>query len=463
MRDYYDPKVAFESLGSRHRGLVTNAAGFDAAATRARLLTESHFCSDRVVPFWFRPFDRRWAYIERTANLWNRSRPDLLDQAWPENEFLLVRARAPKLMDGTACYHTRHIGDQHVLHKDAYFIPFRLRPVAKPPTQQPTANTADTMELDLGIESALQPPADAAPSSPVANLSAPAREYLASLGYPDPDANPDVAARVWLHALAIGYSPAYLRDNADGIRHDWPRIPLPNDAGLLDASATLGRHVADLLDPTTQVAGVTSGPTRPFLATTAVVAREGGGSLDAEASEFALTAGWGYESKGGITMPGQGRAVERDYTAAESAALDAEATALGLPAAQVRAQLGETTVDVYLNGVGYWRNVPSRVWQYTLGGFQAMKKWLSYRERGVLGRDLSIEEVMEFSAMARRIAALLLLSPALDASYVATATHVYVWPVSADVADVPEHVTADVTAAGSVATPPSGVGAEDEA
>ena len=32
-----------------------------------------------------------------------------------------------------------------------------------------------------------------------------------------------------MHALAIGYSPAYLSENADGIRRDWPRIPLPAD------------------------------------------------------------------------------------------------------------------------------------------------------------------------------------------------------------------------------------------
>ena len=48
--------------------------------------------------------------------------------------------------------------------------------------------------------------------------------------------------------------------------------------------------------------------------------------------------------------------------------------------------LGETTFDVYLNDRAYWRNVPAAVWGYRLGGYQALKKWLSYRERRVLGR-----------------------------------------------------------------------------
>ncbi|MBX2999222.1 MAG: hypothetical protein KF893_11980 [Caldilineaceae bacterium] len=57
------------------------------------------------------------------------------------------------------------------------------------------------------------------------------------------------------------------------------------------------------------------------------------------------------------------------------------------------------------------------MWEYTLGGYQVLKKWLSYREASVLGRPLKTAEVEEFTAIARRIAALLALAPNLDASY----------------------------------------------
>lgn len=46
-----------------------------------------------------------------------------------------------------------------------------------------------------------------------------------------------------------------------------------------------------------------------------------------------------------------------------------------------------------------------------------LKKWLSYRKQSLLGRLLTVEEMREVTAIARRIAAILLLSPALDASY----------------------------------------------
>ena len=54
--------------------------------------------------------------------------------------------------------------------------------------------------------------------------------------------------------------------------------------------------------------------------------------------------------------------------------------------------------------------MPSAVWNYRLGGYQVLKKWLSYRERSVLKRPLHPEEVQHFTDTARRIAAILLLT-----------------------------------------------------
>ena len=39
----------------------------------------------------------------------------------------------------------------------------------------------------------------------------------------------------------------------------------------------------------------------------------------------------------------------------------------------------DTMFDIYLNDRAYWRNVPANVWGYKLGGYQVLKKWLSYR------------------------------------------------------------------------------------
>ena len=157
---------------------------------------------------------------------------------------------------------------------------------------------------------------------------------------------------------------------------EWPRIPLPDTADALAGSAVRGREIAALLDPETPVPGVTQAPLRPGLAAIAVPDTTSGRNMTG--ADFALTAGWGHVGAGGAVMPRQGRVTERG-----------------------------AVFDVYLNDAAFWRGVPAAVWHYKLGGYQVLKKWLSYRERLILGRDLTPGEVQHFTDTARRIAALL--------------------------------------------------------
>ena len=127
-------------------------------------------------------------------------------------------------------------------------------------------------------------------------------------------------------------------------------------------------------------------------------------------------------------MPGKGKVQERDYTPDERAPFAAATRTLGLDEDAIMACLGATTFDIFLNNVAFWRNVPAKVWAYTLGGYQVLKKWLSYREKALLDRGLTLEEVGYVGQVARRIAALLLLGPALDANDQAVKAAAYPWP-----------------------------------
>ena len=147
-----------------------------------------------------------------------------------------------------------------------------------------------------------------------------------------------------------------------------------------------------------------------------------------QAGDLAVTAGWGHAGQRGVTMPGKGKTVTRPWTSEELAAIGQGAEALGLSSEEALAQLGDKAVDVYLNYVAYWRGVPAGVWSYTIGGYQVIKKWLSYREKALLWRDLKVEEVREVMRMARRIAAILLLQPELDTNYVAVKAATWEWP-----------------------------------
>lgn len=240
-----------------------------------------------------------------------------------------------------------------------------------------------------------------------ANLSPAARAWLNALTLPDPDTDRATAFLPWHHALAIGYAPAWLSENADGIRQDWPRIPLPDSADLLRASAALGARIAALLDPDAPVPGVTTGAIDPAIAAIAIPTKRGGGAM--LEPDRALTAGWGHAGKGGAVMPGRGLAPTRAYDAGEAAT------------AAHADLLGASTHDIHLNADAYWRNVPAEVWNFTIGGYQVIKKFLSYREQPLLGRALTPGEVRYVRDIARRLAALRLMAPVLDANYRACA------------------------------------------
>jgi hypothetical protein len=221
------------------------------------------------------------------------------------------------------------------------------------------------------------------------NLSDAAAAYLATLKATPED--------LFYHTLAILHAPAYRKENAGALRQDWPRVPLAESKKALLASGELGRQVAALLDTEQPVPGVTEGKPRPELRSIAILARIDGKQLD-DAVDLDVTAGWGHAGKDGVTMPGKGKIEQH-----------------------------ENAYDIYLNDVAFWKNVPVGVWDYTIGGYQVMKKWLSYREKTLLGRGLTLEEVQEVTSMARRIAALLMLQPALDANYAAVKSATHQW------------------------------------
>jgi hypothetical protein len=358
-------------------------ARFDAKAGRTRVLAATHFSRDRIRRFQVKPMDSKWAYIDTTRPLWNEPRPDLQAELVEGAEFLLARVRAPKERDGSAFGYATCGFDQHALHKDAYAIPFKI-------TSRPGTDTL----FDSGAADEADQP----------NLSDRALDYVRAIDLPSTAA---ASRLVWMHTLAIGYSPRYLSANGHGVASDWPRVPLPADADALRDSASLGAAVAGLLDPDE------IGLRLPRLLGTLT-------SSDSQMlgeSQLGIDAQWGVRQREGVTTGGPGRLIERACSADEVAALAEAGRARGLSHDEALMLFGESCFDVYLNDVAYWRCVPDNVWRYTIGGYQVIKKWLSYREKALLGRDLKPEEARYVTEMVRRIAAIILIQPDLDANY----------------------------------------------
>ena len=366
---YFNPNLSHDEVARLYPSVMHPSARFNPRVVRDSLLKrEESGEKSGIVRYAYRPFDNRWLYWEAETKLLDEKRADYKPHVFEGNLWL---SSAQHLRKGTeepqTCF-TSHIGSLHLIERGANMFPAWLRDEG----------------LGLGGDGLQRRP----------NLSPAAQGYLDRLGLGVED--------LFHHVLAVLHDPVYREANAGALRMEWPRIPLPGwpdgdsdgAAEELTASAERGRELARLLDPETPVPGVTTGTLRPEMASIGVPATADGRNMTDD--DFSVTAGWGHYGSGDAVMPGQGRVEERPYTAEERTALGNAITTLG-----------ESTVDVYLNDRAYWRNVPINVWNYKLGGYQALKKWLSYRESKVLGRGLTIEDVQHFTDVARRIASIL--------------------------------------------------------
>ena len=360
--DYFDASVSHEDIGRRYPGVMKTTARFDARAVRDALLARGGPNDGGFIRYAYRPFDNRWLYWEADTKLLDEKRTDYRPHVFEGNLWLVLQNKArPDLSSPLVI---SYIGDINQMNSSVYCVPVRRKD--------------DGIEIG-GTGTQRRP-----------NLSNAAQSYLERLGADLQD--------LFHHVIAVLHDPSYREANADALRAEGPRIPLPGwpngealgAAAVLAESAARGRELAALLDPDMQVPGVTVGALRPAIAAIAVPTTTDGRNMIGE--DFAVTAGWGHYGSGDVVMPGQGRMVERAYTPDERLEM-----ADALPA------LGETTVNIYLNARTCWRNVPAAVWTYKLGGYQILKKWLSYRERTILGRPLTPEEIQHFTDTARRI------------------------------------------------------------
>lgn len=369
MSAYFDPSRSWEQVRPLLGGLGDDAGGEPAEATRARLLADGAvFAPSNLRRYALFPLDQRWCYHTAELPLWREPRPELLRQLWSPNRLLVTRAASGQPLKGCSLWLVGALPDLRLLDPDVVAIPLRWR-------------------SEVMGQAAVK-----------ANLSEAARLYLAGVGLFEPDNDEETATMLWHHALAISFSPAWMEENGPAIGEDFLRVPLPVSRAVLKRSAALGRLLADLVDPDIAVSGVTAGKLRAELKPLGELRRVSG-SVDPAAGDLAVENRWGNLQRETVVMPGPGKTTEV------------------FDAALSRHALGPKMLDIWLNDRVFLHAVPEAVWDFTVGGYQVIKKWLSHREQAILGRDLTLDEARHLSAMVRRIAAILLLSDKLDGVY----------------------------------------------
>lgn len=377
---YFDSTITDADFARLHPEVMRPGDGYEPYGTRQGYRLRQG-TPGRIVRYAYRPLDVRWLYWEPQGRLLDRPRPEYFQHVFAGNRWITM-AKALRRGSSDAQYAVvTALGSHHLIERASLVFPTHL-------------------DAAHGIGEVRKLP----------NVSEAAGKYLAKA-----DADIDV---LFDHMTAMVHAPAYRATNSGALAQGFPRIPLPASRDLLRSSAALGARLAALLDPEIPVPGISTGNLDGGLLGIAEPYKQGGGSI--EQSDLSLTAGWGSTQVGGsgstIVMPGDGLVQRRPYSPDEKSRLAATALA-GVNEQELFAILGEGTLDVYLSKDVMWRNVPEQVWHYSLGGYQVIKKWLSYRERSVLGRPLKPQEFAYVSEMVRRIASVLLMGPSLDANY----------------------------------------------
>ena len=367
MAVYFDRSVGDQEVSRISPALMRDTGRFEAAKTRVHLVTKG-LASGEFVRLNYRPFDVRWLYWHPETKLVEERRADLRPHLFKGNWLLAVVRHNRK--GYTEPLVVSVFPSHHLIERGANYFPLFLQSTESLRRQHPDLFAP---EHDDG---------------PRPNVTEATQEYLSRI-----DCSPE---ELFFHIVAVLHAPAYRDDNAGALTQGWPRVPLPKDAAALRRGAELGRRLAELIDPETSVPGVTDLHVRPDLKGFGELVGAPTSVKRNPAPDLRVAARWGYAGRGGVVMPGSGR-----VTPGSS---------------------GDGFLDIHLNDSTRWKDVPERVWNYTLGGYQVLKKWLSYREEVLLGRPLTSDEVLAFTHNVRRIAAILSLHGQLNEHYAASIT-----------------------------------------
>lgn len=364
MQEYFEAK-SFKQLERAHPALATPRARYDPEETWDCLRKTSKFRPERVVPYLVFPLDSRWLYYETECKLLNERRPEYWENI-EDNEFLIAVPQ-PRRVSETRPLMTRTLVDLH-LH-DRGSVCFPRESAGGSGLHGRSANLAHQAWARLHKDWKLKVDSDMQAEG--------AKAFVGEL---------------FRYSLAVVHAPEYERDHADSIAQDWAHLPIAKDRTVFGDVVKIGADVAALLDPLVDAEQVVERILGKGVARTlAQITRSSGGAVTTRD----LSVAFSYYGAA------KGRWIARDVEAGES---EHEAW-------------GDGTGDLYINTSVHFANVPERVWNYELGGYAVLKKWLGYRHRDRIDRTLSLAEARHFRSMVQRIGALLVLHSKLDEAY----------------------------------------------
>ncbi len=351
MGDYFDPDTSWDELVERHPGFGVRQSRYDGPKIRSALLSRNNargwkgISPLRVVPCLWRPLHGRWLYWETDTKLLNEARRDLVPFMQIPKQVCLISTQTRRRIGAARPLVSIAVPTFGAMDPDA-----RVLPLWSP-----------ALRALLGEqgESGASPEAGERP-----NIS---ESYIAAAMKAGVQGTVDEVAQAIFFALCGVVASADWLDSQPVEHDDFPMVPVPSDPHELVAASQTGRRYAQLVDPWTDVEGVTKGHITQHLRDLAVPDLVTGPDPVLE---------YGSRNRSG------GRHVAG---------------------------------DLLWNNSSGWRTVPKEITEYSLGGWSPVEKYLSY----FVGETLTLETRRRVTIMVRRIAELRRLETVADAHFAA--------------------------------------------
>jgi hypothetical protein len=310
--------------------IATARARYDPEKVWLKLKDAGHFRKDAIVPLLTFPFDRRYIYYVASDKWLNEARPEF-GRNVSDNEWLIT-VPEPRKASETWPVYANELVNLHVHERGSVVFPRETRGDGLLADRD-----ANLLEATWRV----------------------LRDHFGLKGERRDEPARALAGKLFRVAFAILHAPNYQAEHKSALSADWAHLPIPKEVNLFDRLVSAGVQVTSLLDAGRDAGDVIRAVVGADRARAlGPLKRIDGKQVRPDDLKLTVTY-WGG---------GKGRWKARPFTAEE------------LPAPEYGEAWGERTGDLFLNDDAYFGNVPELVWNYQLGGYPVLKKWLGYRQ-----------------------------------------------------------------------------------
>ncbi|MGP0092311.1 MAG: type ISP restriction/modification enzyme [Xanthobacteraceae bacterium] len=366
----------FRAAKKASEEIATARARYDPEKVWLKLKADGHFRKDAVMPLLTFPFDRRYIYYVASDKWLNEARGEFARNA-TNNEWLITVPEPRKASETWPVYGTDLV-NLHVHERGSVVFPRETR--------------GDGLLADRDA------------NLPEATWRV-LRDHFGLKGERRDEPARALVGKLFRIAFGVLHAPSYQAEHKSALSADWAHLPIPRDMTLFNRLAAEGEKVTRLLDADRDASDVIRAVLGADRASVlGPLKRSDGKQVRPEDVKITVTY-WGG---------GKGRWKPRPFIVEE------------LPATDYGDAWGERTGDLFLNDDAYFANVPELVWDYQLGGYPVLKKWLGYRQADRRHEQpLTDDERRWFRQIIQRISTLLALGPTLNGLYQETAANAF--------------------------------------